>query len=142
MVVLLESESIELLFFAPVAQSNDQLHLDTVAHGGYAKKLANVENPKPANLDVMAQKVRRLTEDHARRAPITANDIVRDQSVAANQELEGALALADAALSEEEYADPVHVHEHSMKLGLRGKSVVEHRMKGVDGAARPGIGHK
>ena len=54
-------------------------------------------------------------EDHAGRALVALHDVVGDEAVAAHDQLERALALADAALAEQEQADAEDVDEHAVE---------------------------
>ena len=107
-----------------------------------AEELANVEHAEPADLDVMAQELRRPAEDEPRRPPVAPDDVVGDEPVSAHDELERALALADAALSEQQNADAEHVDQHAVQLRLRRESVVENGVQGVDRPARSRVGHE
>ena len=60
----------------------------------------------------------------------------------AKDELERALALADAALAEEQKADAVHVDEDTVELRLRREAIVQHGVESVDGAARALFAHE
>ena len=71
-----------------------------LSHRRDPEQLADVEHAESANLDVMAQELGGLAEDDARGAPVAVDDVVGDDAVPAHDELEGALALADAALAE------------------------------------------
>ena len=53
--------------------------------------------------------------------------VVRDQPVSAHDEVEGALALSDAALADDEHAEPEDVHQHAMDHLADRKPVVEQR---------------
>ena len=52
-------------------------------------------------------------------------DVVGDEPVAAHDQVERGLALADAALAEQQHADAEHVDQHAVEL--------------VDGASRSAI---
>jgi len=58
--------------------------------------------------------------------------VVRDEPVAALDELDGCLALADAAVAEDQHALAVHVHQHAVARDHGRQLVVEE----VDGHAR------
>ncbi len=91
---------------------------------------------------MVAQEFRGLPEDHARRAPVAADDVVGHEAVAAHHELERALALADAALAEQESPHPEDVDEHTVQLQARREAVVEDGVQRVDGPARARVGHE
>jgi hypothetical protein len=54
----------------------------------------------------------------------------------AEDELEGALALSDTALAEEQDPDAEYIQEHAVERGLWGEPVVEDRVERIDGVAR------
>ena len=55
--------------------------------------------------------------------------VVGDEPVPADDEVEPALALPDAALPDDEHAEPEHVHQHAMNHLPLGQLVVEKRIR-------------
>ena len=53
--------------------------------------------------------------------------VVGDEPVAADDQVERALALADAALPDDQHAEPEDVHQHAVDDAARGQIRVEHR---------------
>ena len=68
--------------------------------------------------------------------------VVSHQPVAAHDEVERALALADAALADDQHAQPEDVHQHAVNHLAHGERVVEHagelgdRQRRGDGGAQ------
>ena len=102
---IVEAEAVVLGVLRPL----DQLHHDVdalaLADGGHAEQVLDVEDAEAAHLDVVAEQLGRGAEHHARRAVVALDHVVGDEAVAAHHQLERALALADAALAEQQQAD-------------------------------------
>ena len=62
--------------------------------------------------------------------------VVGDQAVAAGHQVERALALADAALPDQQHAQAEHVHEHAVHHLARGQVVLEDGGELADGHRR------
>ena len=101
-----------------------------------SSRMSSTPSPRISMCGARARRARR------RRSPAAAiamDDVVGDETMPAHDELEGALALADAALAEQQDADPEHVHQHPVELRLRSEAVVEDGVEGVDRAARAAL---
>ena len=62
--------------------------------------------------------------------------VVGDQPVAADDQVERALALADAALADQQHAEPEHVEQHAVHDRPLGERVLENRRELGDGSRR------
>jgi hypothetical protein len=69
-------------------------------------------------------------------APADVDDVVRDEAVAEANELEGALALADAALPDHQHAEAEHVDQDAVSRHARRQQVVEQRAQLGEGDRR------
>ena len=69
--------------------------------------------PEPAQLHVMARQLGAGADENRLGAPAYLDRVVGDQPVAADDQVERALALADAALSGDEHAEPEDVDQHA-----------------------------
>ena len=100
------------------------------------KRSLMLRMPSPRTSMWWRSRSRRLAEHHAGRAVVALDHVVGDQAVAAHHELERALALADAALAEQEHADLEHVDEHAVDARARREPFVEQRVEARDGRRR------
>src|SRR4051812_46341462 len=91
---------------------------------------------------MMPQHVRRRAEDHARWTPLAADDVVGDEAVAAEHELDGALALADATLAEQQEPDAEDIDQHAVKRCRWRELLVEQCVERVDRSTRARIAHE
>jgi hypothetical protein len=66
--------------------------------------------------------------------------VVRDQPVSADDQIQRALALADAALADDQHAEPEDVHQHAMDDGTWGQVDVERVGQPVHQQRRRGAG--
>jgi hypothetical protein len=66
---------------------------------------------------MVSDQLRRLAVEASLAVALEHHHVVRDQAMAAADELERALALADAARTEEQHADALHVDERSVGAG-------------------------
>ena len=60
-------------------------------------------------------------------APADFDRVVGDQAVAADDQVERALALADAALAGDQHAEAEDVHQHGVDHRALGERVLENR---------------
>ena len=67
---------------------------------------------------MVADPGRASTGHRARIVPPDLHHVVGHQAVAAADQVQGTLALPGAALSQEQDADPVDVHQHPVQRGL------------------------
>ena len=76
---------------------------------------------------MVAEQRRRAAAQHRRRDAPHEDDVVGDQAVAARHEVERRLALADAALAEDQDAEAVHLDELAVELRLGRETLLEPR---------------
>src|SRR4051812_48762509 len=113
-VAIFEANAIVRGVRLPKLKLDDQIQALAFTNRGYAEQIFDVEDPKATDLDVVAEQRGRLTKDHARRAIVTLDYVVRHQAMTTHHELERAFAFADAALAEQEHPDLEHVHQHAV----------------------------
>src|SRR5260370_17640506 len=109
----------------PFHQLDHQLDLLLVADRGDADEVLDVDDPQAANLHVMpddripgAVKATRLAAHHV-------DDVIGDQAMPSHHQVEGDLALADAALAQQQDADSEDVQQHPVKAAHRGEPSLE-----------------
>ena len=116
-------------------QVNHQIDALALSNRGHAVEILDVQDTEASHLDVMAEQRGRLPEHHAGRLEVAFDDVVRHQPMASHHELEGALALADTALAQQQHADLEDVDEHAVDTRPRRQSFIE---QAVDRGDRPG----
>jgi hypothetical protein len=115
---VVEPEPVVLLALGPLAQLDDELDLLGVAHGGDAEQVLDVDDAEATDLHVVADDAGAPPDDVGALPP-DLDHVVGDQPVAAHHEVERGLALADAALAEQQHADAEHVEQHAVHVGRR-----------------------
>jgi hypothetical protein len=138
-IAVFEPETVVLVFFVPLDEVNHEIDALSFAHAGDAEELFDVEDAEAADLDMVPEKIGRLSEDHSRRSPVASHDVVGNESVVTHHELERTLAFSDAALAEKQDADTEYVDENAVELRVRREPVVEECVERVDGAERPSL---
>ena len=68
--------------------------------------------------------------------PLDLHDVVRHQPVAAVDEVQRALRLADAALPHDQDAQAEHVDEHGVEVQAQGQPLLEERGERLDEGRR------
>ena len=95
----------------------DQAQLHLPAHRGLAEDGADIEQAQAAHFDKVHEHRRAASLERAGRNARDLDDVVGDQAVAAADELQPELALADARLAGDEHAQTEDVHEDAVQLG-------------------------
>ena len=88
----------------------------------------NVDESDAANLHVMALQLVPAADQHVVAAPARDHEIVRDEPMAALDEIEHALRLADAASTHEQQPDAEHVRERPVQVRRRRELFLEPRL--------------
>src|SRR5436190_303043 len=104
------------------ARPRDLLH---VTRRRDAEEVLDVDDADAAQLHVMAQHVVRISEQDIVGMAFDDHEIVRDQAMAAIDEIERAFALADAAVAEEQHADAVDVEKAGVHRDARRHRLFE-----------------
>ena len=128
---LVEAEPVVELFVLPALELNDQVDLRRGLYAAHAKELLNVHHADAAHLEIVTDELGRGAGERIADAA-DLHRVVRNEPVAALDQLDGRLALADAAVAEDQYALAVHVHQHAVARDHGRQLVVEE----VDGHAR------
>jgi hypothetical protein len=74
---------------------------------------------------VVTRQLRAGADDGGLAAPPDLHGVIGNEAVSADDEIEGALALADAALTDDQDAESENVHQHAMDHLANGQAVVE-----------------
>src|SRR6478609_4290115 len=109
----------------PLLELHDHLDALLLPHGADAEDRRDVDETESADLHVVPLKVVPAADEDVTSAPPNQDQVVGDDAVAALDEIEYTLRLADAALADEQQPDAVDVSKRAMDRRLRGECVVE-----------------
>ena len=84
----------------------------------------------------MARELRTTAEHDRLRAAADLDRVVGDQAMAAPDQVERALALADAALADQQHAEAEDVEQHAVDDLADGQAVLEQGRELADGGRR------
>ena len=113
-VALVEAEPIVLAAVLPALELHDELDALRRARRRDAEQVLHVDQAEPADLHVMPRQLRAAAEHERLRPAPQLHGVVGDEPVAADDEIERALALADAALPDDQHAEAEDVHQHAV----------------------------
>ena len=102
-------------------QVHNQLEPHFSAHRGFAKNASNVEQANTAHLQQVGQELRTSALNGVLVDAKQVNRVIGHQPVAARNQLESQLALAQARLASNQNAHAQDVHEHPVHGGTIGK---------------------
>ena len=85
---------------------------------------------------MVAREFRARADEHGLRAAANLHRVVGHQPMAPHNQIERALAFADAALADDEHAEPEDVHQHRVQHRSLGQRVLENRRQLCDGGRR------
>ena len=88
-------------------------------------RILHVDETQSADLHVLAGGIRRPAEHERCGAAAQLDGIISHETMAAHDQVERALALADAALSDHQDAEAEDVHQHAVDHGPRRQAAVE-----------------
>ena len=98
--------------------------------GAHAEDAAGIDDADAAQLDEVADVLRRLADERFARDAADLHGVVRNQPVAALDQLDRRLALADAAVADQQDALAVDLDEHAVARDARRKLNVQIRDEG------------
>ena len=78
-----------------------------------AEQILDVDHPEAAQLHVMPRQIRTGPDQDRLGSAADVDRVVGDQPMPADDQVEGALALADAALADDQHAEAENVHQHA-----------------------------
>ena len=109
--------------FLRVHQLDDELEVLLRLDGRFAEQEADVEDAQPAHLEEVADQRGAVAFQRIRRDVLQFDHVVGDQAVAARDQLECQLALADAGVALDEHADAEHFEEHAVDRSDLGQAL-------------------
>src|SRR6185312_7348378 len=113
----------------PVLELHHHLDALLLPHRADPEQRVDVDQTDAANLHEVARDLVPAADEHVVPAPRDVDDVVGDEPVPALDEVEYALALADAGAPAEQQADAEHVGERAVHGGTRRERVVEERLE-------------
>ena len=124
---VVEAEPLVLARRHPPFQLDDEL--DALRRSGRrdAEQLLHVDHAEAAQLHVVPRQLGARADEDRLLAAAHFHRVVGDEAVAAMNQIERALALADAALSGDEDAEAEDVHQHRVDHRPLGERVLEQR---------------
>ena len=89
-----------------------QPHLPTT--GRFTEDRADVQDPQAPDFEEVGEQVRTAAFEHGGGDAREFDDVVRDKTVAAGNQLQGEFRLAAARIAGDKHPDPEHVHQHAV----------------------------
>ena len=121
---------------AVVLEMDEQLQELARAHRGLAEDRADVEDADAAHFEEIAQHRGAAALDGVGRDAEQLDDVVGDEAVAARDELERQLALADRRRAGDQHAHLQHVEEHAVQRRRFGEHARQVEPEHVDDVRR------
>src|SRR5690606_10953010 len=132
LVVILHADAVVLCLWVPHLELDHQVYPLAIAHRGDAVQILDVQDAEAAHFHVVAQRRCRLAEDHPRRPIIALDHVIGDEPMSLHHELERALALADAALADQQHTHLENVDQDAMNARAWRQMLIEHRVQRRD----------
>ena len=120
-ILVLQAKAVVLLLLAPVLQFDHHVDGLGILHALHAKQGFHIDDPDAAQLDKVLGDVRSAADQSVVADLADLHHVVGDQTVAALDQLQGRLALADAALAHDQHALAEHVDEHAVNADAGGQ---------------------
>ena len=137
---IVQAQALVLARRIPSFELDDELDALRRSRRRDAEQILHVDDAEAAQLHVMPRQLRTRADQNRLRAPPHLHRVVRDQAMAADDQVERALALADAALAGDEDAQTEHVHQHGVHDACARPAVLEHRRELGDRGRRGSAG--
>jgi hypothetical protein len=104
-----------------------------LANAGHSEEFLEIQYAEAPHLDVVPKERSGLSKDLTRWTIVALDDVVRDQPMAALNEVQGTFALADPTSPEEQHPDLEHVDQNTVDPDARRKALVEEVVQRADG---------
>ena len=125
--IFLEAKPIVFAIRIPALQPDHQFDALRCPRRRHAEQIADVDHPEATHFHVMPRQLGACSDHRRLAAPAYFDRVVGDQAMAADDQIERALALADAAVSDDQDAQPENVHQHAVHHLANGERIVEER---------------
>lgn len=113
-VLFVEPEAVVGVVFVVFLQGDGKVNVHGVLDALHAEHVLDIEDADAAQLEKVPGEFRRIADQGRIGDFADLDDVVRDESVAAADELQGYLRLTDAAVAHDEHADAVYVDEDTV----------------------------
>src|SRR5215470_15005339 len=123
--LLLDAEAVVLDPVVPFDQLHHHLDLLAFAHGRDAEEVLDVDDADAADLHVVLDDLRAAPVDRPSLLLLQVDDVVGHQAMAASDEVQRQLALADSALPQDEHPDADHVDENAVDRRAGGERLLQ-----------------
>ena len=133
---VVEPEPIVFALRIPAFELHDELDALRRPRRRDAEQIAEVDEAEPAHFHVMPRQLRAAADDDRRRAAADLDGVVGDEPMAAHDQVERALALADAALPDHQHAEAENVEQHAVDHFADGEAILEQRRQLADRRGR------
>ena len=120
-----QAEAVVGLALLPALHLHDEVDLRLGLDGAHAVEVADVDDADAAHLHVIADHLRRGAHQGVAVDAPDLHGVVGDQPVAALDELQRGLALADAAVAHQEQALAVDLDQHAVQGHARGQRFLQ-----------------
>ena len=115
--IIIQPEPLCIAAWIPSLQLHDQLDALGRARRGNSKQILHVDHAKATKLHVMPRELR-AGADQDRFCPTPDLDrVVGHQAMAADDQVQGAFALANAAVAGDQHAEAEEIHQHCVDDG-------------------------
>ena len=137
-----EAQPVIGLAFLPVLHLHHQVNVALRLHGAHAVNVAHVDHADAPQLHVVADQLRRGANQIIPVDALDVHRVVGDEPVAPLDQLQGRLALADAAVTHQQHALAVNLHQHAVggdaggQMGAQGGDQVGLKLRGVAGGEK------
>ena len=132
MLLLIKAQAVVLLVLLPRVETDHQVEVLPLAHGGHTVEVLDVDDPDPTQLHVVPADLG-TGAVQKRSDPANRHRVVGDETVPAKNEFQGGLALADPAFSQNQHAHAVDVDKRSVQGQRRGQALLEVTPEKIDG---------
>ena len=136
-IVLLQAQPVIFLIPVPVLQLNDQIYVLGLSDTGYTEQGLDIDDSDAPKLNKVLGDGRCPADQGVFTDSADLNDIVRDQTMAALDQLQSRFRLTDAALAGDQKAHAVNVYQNTVDGNKGRKSYIEpadgFRHKGAGG---------
>ena len=120
-ILFFHTETVVFPVTTPVLQLDHQINRLRILDVLNTVERLHIDDPYAAELDKMARQIRSRADQRGVRHFPQNHHVIAHETVASSYEFKGSLALSDPALSHDEHAFAVYIHQHSMYRNARSQ---------------------
>ena len=124
-IVLLKAQAVEVLVLAPLLELDHEVDILAVADARYAEQGLHIDDSDAAKLDQVLRDLGSGSDQRLLTDLSDLHDVVRDQTVAALDQLQRHLRFADAALARDQDANAVDVDQDAVDRDAGRKAHIQ-----------------